>query len=71
MGIEESRVAEQCDARTMSSQDKMDHVIGSDTGGRTSTDNLLALIVCPKAAQRITHLTHPCSSNAVKEAADT
>ena len=38
---------------------------------RTGTDHLLALVVCPETAQRIAHLAHPCSGNAVKEAADT
>ena len=43
----------------------------SQERGRTSTDNLLALIVCPKAAKGIAHLSHPCSGNAIKEAANT
>jgi hypothetical protein len=38
---------------------------------RTSADNLLALVVCPKAAKGIAHLSHPCSGNAIKEAANT
>jgi hypothetical protein len=43
----------------------------SQERGRTSADDLLALIVCPKAAKGIAHLSHPCSSNAIKEAANT
>ena len=36
-----------------------------------STQELLALVICPEATQAIAHLAHPCASDTVEETSET
>jgi len=43
------------------------HATKKDCISHTSAKQLLALVVCPEPADRVAHLSHPCSGNAVKK----